>query len=197
MSWSRLKDILIPDTCSKLSAFCCYADIAPSCVHELMLWSIKIRKRISMPKQKLGGVQPMRGKRRRRRRRKAGRSSSKKREIEGGSQLLWQLHTSQHYSPGRCAFSSYPPHVLDPSHRLARCSSYRRRASKRHTFVFYVPSGQRMRIQRKSLSRKRKFRLGRDRADYSRMFTFHLQATWSRNRCTWHEVQAHDWRTIE
>jgi len=108
----------------------------------------------------------MRGKRRRRRRRKAGRSpSKKKREIEGGSQLLWQLHTSQHYSLDGNALCSYPPHVLDPFRRLARCSSYRRRASKKHTFVSYAPSEYRTtsRTRWKSLPREKTFRSGRDR----------------------------------
>lgn len=80
--------------------FVAMPNLLPTAFTNSLRRDIKIRKRISMPGQELGGVQPMRSKRRRRRRRKAGRSpGKKKREIEGGSQLLWQLHTSQHYSP--------------------------------------------------------------------------------------------------
>lgn len=87
--------------------------------------------------------------------------SKKQRERERDRRRFAAAVTAAHFPtslPERCAFRSYPPHVLDPSHRLARCSSYRRRASKRHTFVPYAPFGHRTctRIRRKSLPRERK-----------------------------------------
>lgn len=138
---------------------------------------IKIHKRISMP-----GIK-----------RRAADAKQKAQEAQEAPEESWPVSeqkeegdrrrfaaavTAAHFPallPGRCAFRSYPPYVLDPSCRLARCSSYRRGVSKRHTFVSYAPSGP-VEDSTKILRKRKLFDRRRDSADYSRTFTFHLQS---------------------
>lgn len=120
--------------------------------------SVKIRKEISMPRQELGGVQPMRGKRCRRRRRKA--AGHRARGGERYRRRFAAAVTAAHFPtllPGRCARSvpilrmcSIPPIALPGAPRIVG-------ALRRDTPLYPVPRlGHRTRTRRKSLPRKRK-----------------------------------------
>jgi len=154
-----------------LLVFRCYASWFPAVLKNLLRRRrIKIRKRISMSRQELGGVQPMWGKRCRRRRRKAVGHRARKKEKEKDGRRFAAAMTAAHFPTllsGRCAvrvpfLSSACARSLPSSCQVFLVSPGIADALRQGTTFVCAPSGHgkctKPFRRRKSLPQKRKLR---------------------------------------